>query len=60
MPPRPARLRLCSMLAFGVGMVFPTFESFKAIESKQLGDDTQVGWRPTSACSAALLTAGAP
>ena len=48
------------MLAFGVGMVFPTFESFKAIESKQLGDDTQVGWRPTSACSAALLTAGAP
>lgn len=41
----PFRLR--SLLAFAVGMVWPTLESMKAIESKGVGDDTQVcrrGW----------------
>lgn len=54
LPPGP---RLCSLLAFGVGMLFPTLESFKAIESKQLGDDTQV---PARSPRLALLTAEPP
>jgi len=40
------------MLAFFVGMVFPTFESFKAIESKNPGDDTQVPAHPLARMSA--------
>lgn len=34
---------LCRIAALLVGLFFPTLESMKAIESKQLGDDTQVG-----------------
>lgn len=50
----PTYGNLCRMLAFFVGMVFPTYESFKAIESKYPGDDTQ--WLMYWVCYAVLLS----
>jgi hypothetical protein len=45
----------CSLAAFVVGLVFPTLESMKAIESHQTGDDKQVQCvRAAVARSAAL------
>lgn len=38
---QPCLYAACRMAAFVVGMLYPTFESFRAIESRGGGDDTQ-------------------
>ncbi|KAL4440003.1 hypothetical protein ABPG75_003004 [Micractinium tetrahymenae] len=50
----PTYGNLTRLLAFAVGMVFPTLESMRAIESKQLDDDTQ--WLMYWVCYATLLS----
>jgi receptor expression-enhancing protein 5/6 len=44
----------CSLAAFVVGLVFPTLESMKAIESHQTGDDKQ--WLTYWVCYSTLLS----
>ncbi|PSC68780.1 receptor expression-enhancing 5-like isoform X1 isoform A [Micractinium conductrix] len=50
----PTYGNLTRLLAFAVGMVWPTLESMKAIESKGVGDDTQ--WLMYWVCYSTLLS----
>lgn len=50
----PTYGNLTRLAAFLVGMVFPTLESLKAIESKHLQDDTQ--WLMYWVCYATLIS----